>query len=35
MDVEVVAPEEYMGDVISDLNSRRGRIENGWTRARG
>ena len=27
MDVEVVAPEEYMGDVISDLNSRRGRIE--------
>jgi elongation factor G len=27
MDVEVVVPEEYMGDVISDLNSRRGRIE--------
>lgn len=27
MDVEVVAPEEYMGDVISDLNGRRGRIE--------
>ncbi len=27
MDVEVVVPEEYMGDVISDINSRRGRIE--------
>ena len=27
MDVEVVVPEEYMGDVIADLNSRRGRIE--------
>ena len=27
MDVEVVTPEEYMGDVIGDLNSRRGRIE--------
>jgi elongation factor G len=26
MSVEVVAPEEYMGDVIGDLNSRRGRI---------
>ena len=25
--VEVVVPEEYMGDVIGDLNSRRGRIE--------
>jgi elongation factor G len=25
--VEVVTPEEYMGDVIGDLNSRRGRIE--------
>jgi len=28
MSVEVVTPEEYMGDVIGDLNSRRGRIEN-------
>ena len=28
MAVEVVTPEEYMGDVIGDLNSRRGRIEN-------
>jgi elongation factor G len=27
MDVEVVTPEEYMGDVMGDLNSRRGRIE--------
>jgi elongation factor G len=26
MDVSVVTPEEYMGDVISDLNSRRGRV---------
>jgi len=26
MDVEVVTPDEYMGDVIGDLNSRRGRI---------
>jgi len=28
MAVEVVTPDEYMGDVIGDLNSRRGRIEN-------
>jgi elongation factor G len=27
MKVEVFVPEEYMGDVIGDLNSRRGRIE--------
>ena len=27
MQVEVVLPEEYMGDVIGDLNSRRGHIE--------
>ncbi|HEX2235481.1 MAG TPA: elongation factor G [Actinomycetota bacterium] len=26
-DVEVVTPEEYMGDVIGDLSSRRGRVE--------
>jgi elongation factor G len=26
MDVEVITPEEHMGDVIGDLNSRRGRI---------
>jgi len=28
MNVEVVTPEEYMGDVIGDLNSRRGKIQN-------
>jgi len=27
MSVEVVVPEEYMGDIIGDLNSRRGRVE--------
>ena len=27
MKVEVTTPEEYMGDVIGDINSRRGRIE--------
>jgi elongation factor G len=26
MDIEVVVPEEYMGDVIGDLNSRRGKV---------
>ncbi|MFC6487433.1 elongation factor G [Nitratireductor sp. GCM10026969] len=33
MKVEVVTPEEYMGDVIGDLNSRRGQIQG--TEARG
>jgi elongation factor G len=33
MSVEVVVPEEFMGDVIGDLNSRRGRIENLEARA--
>ena len=37
MKVDVTVPEEYMGDVIGDLNSRRGRIEgmdhNGTTEA--
>jgi len=33
MQVEVVVPEEYMGDVIGDLNSRRGRIEKMESRA--
>lgn len=33
MKVEIVVPEEYMGDVIGDLNSRRGRIEGIETRA--
>ena len=32
MDLEIVLPEKYMGDVISDMNSRRGRIENLDTR---
>jgi elongation factor G len=27
MAVEVVTPEEYLGDVLGDLNSRRGRVE--------
>ena len=27
MKVEVVTPEEYMGDVIGDLNSRRGNVQ--------
>ena len=27
MKVEVTMPEEYMGDVIGDVNARRGRIE--------
>jgi elongation factor G len=27
MDVEVVTPDEYLGNVIGDLTSRRGRIE--------
>ena len=33
MKVEVVTPEEYMGDVIGDLNSRRGRVETMTDRA--
>ncbi|MBX5435861.1 MAG: elongation factor G [Alicyclobacillaceae bacterium] len=33
MKVEVTVPEEYMGDIIGDLNSRRGRIEGMDTRA--
>ena len=32
MKVEVVTPEEYMGDVIGDLNSRRGQVQNMETR---
>lgn len=32
MRVEVVVPDEYMGDVIGDINSRRGRIEQLETR---
>ncbi len=33
MDVEVVVPEEYMGDVIGDLSSRRGQIEGMFNRS--
>jgi elongation factor G len=33
MSVEVVVPEQYMGDVIGDLNSRRGRVEHMEVRA--
>ncbi len=32
MKVEVIVPEEYMGDVIGDINSRRGRIDGMETR---
>jgi len=32
MKVEVVTPEEYMGDVIGDLNKRRGQIQGSETR---
>ncbi len=28
MKVEIVTPEEYMGDIIGDLNSRRGQVNN-------
>jgi elongation factor G len=28
MSIEIVTPEEYMGDVIGDLNARRGRVQN-------
>ena len=33
--VEIVTPEEYMGDVMGDINSRRGRIEGMEARAGG
>ena len=32
MKVEVLTPDEYMGDVIGDLNSRRGQIQGTETR---
>jgi elongation factor G len=28
MDLEVVTPDEYVGDVIGDLSSRRGKVSN-------
>lgn len=34
MDVEVVTPEDYMGEVIGDLNSRRGRVQSMEKRGR-
>ncbi len=33
MRVEVVVPEEYMGDIITDLNARRGRVKSMEARA--
>ena len=33
-DLEVVTPEDFLGDVISDLNARRGKIESVSTRAK-
>jgi elongation factor G len=35
MKVEVVVPDEYMGDVIGDLNSRRGQIQGTESRGKG
>ncbi|MDR2745105.1 MAG: elongation factor G, partial [Desulfovibrio sp.] len=35
MDVEVVTPEEYIGDVMGDLNGRRGRVQSMEARASG
>ena len=32
MSVEVVTPEEYLGDIIGDLNSRRGQVSRTETR---
>jgi elongation factor G len=33
MTIEVIVPEEYMGDIIGDLNSRRGKIQGMGARA--
>ena len=33
MDVEVVVPEEYMGDIIGDLSARRGKVDSMGVRA--
>jgi len=33
MDVEIVAPQEYSGDIMGDLNSRRGRVQGMETRS--
>ena len=34
MHIEIITPEEFMGEVIGDLNSRRGRVENTEIRER-
>src|SRR6266516_33325 len=34
MDVEIVAPQEYSGDLMGDLNSRRGRVQGMDTRGK-
>jgi elongation factor G len=34
MDVRIVVPDEYMGDIMSDLNTRRGRVQ-GMEQAKG
>jgi elongation factor G len=33
MDVEIVAPQEFSGDIMGDLNSRRGRVQGMETRS--
>jgi elongation factor G len=33
MEVEVLVPEEYMGDVLADINARRGRVDGMETRS--
>jgi len=35
MSVEIVAPEEYVGDVVGDLNARRGKVAGSFLRADG
>jgi len=35
MDVEVVTPDDYLGEVMGDLNSRRGRVQSMEARAGG
>ena len=35
MRLQVVTPEQFMGDVIGDINSKRGRIENMTDRGEG
>jgi len=35
MDLEVITPEEYLGDILGDINSRRGKIESMGSRGQG